>query len=80
MAEGDGDQVDWFEKLIGEIREWHGTVLELSGGRPGEDTARLFGACGRAFQGFGDTQFYPTDVDKAAALFHGIICDHAFVD
>ena len=80
MVEGDGEQVDWFDELVGEIREWHNTVLDASGGRSGENTARLLGACGRAFQGFGTEQFYPTEIDKAAALFHGIICDHAFVD
>ena len=79
MAEGDGREVDWFDALVEEIRGWHDKVL-LSGGRSGENTARLLGACGRAFQGFGDSEFYPTDIAKAAALFHGIICDHAFVD
>ena len=46
MVEGDGEQVDWFDELVGEIREWHNTVLDASGGRSGENTARLLGACG----------------------------------
>ena len=80
MAEGDGNEVAWFNELVDAIREWHDIVLEVSGGRSGENTARLLGACGRAFQGFRDEEFYPTDVEEAAALFHGIICDHPFVD
>ena len=80
MAEGNGGALGWFDSLVDDIRDWHTTIIESSGGGAGEHTARLLGACGRAFQGFGDEQFYPTDFDKAAALFHGIICDHAFVD
>jgi len=62
------------------IRELHASILQVSGGRSGENTARLLGACGRAFQTFGGEQFYATDMEKAAALFHGIISGHAFVD
>jgi death-on-curing protein len=43
-------------------------------------TASLYGACARAFQTFDGEELYPTPFLKAAALFHGIICDHVFID
>lgn len=80
MAQGDGDQVEWFDHLVSQIRAWHDYIIEESGGASGENTARLLGSVGRAFQSaFGEDAF-KGDLEKAAALFHGIICNHAFVD
>lgn len=54
--------------------------MQAGGGADGEHPDRLFASCARPFQSaFGDDPF-PTDVDKAAVLFHGIIENHAFVD
>lgn len=80
MAEGDGQAVAWLDRLVADVRRYHALVLKLSGGAAGEHTARLFASCARPFQSaFGEDAF-ADDVERAAALFHGIICDHAFVD
>ncbi|MHB8375776.1 MAG: type II toxin-antitoxin system death-on-curing family toxin [Dehalococcoidia bacterium] len=80
MAEGHGEEVGWFDQLVANIRECHALVLETSGGAAGEHTARLLASCARPFQSaFGEDAF-ADDVERAAALFHGIIAGHAFVD
>jgi hypothetical protein len=68
MAEGDGDQVGWFDDLVEAIRLWHDAVIRVGGGGSGENTARLLGACGRPFQGFGTESFYPSDIDIETAV------------
>jgi death-on-curing protein len=80
LAEGDGQEVAWLAELVGEIRELHDKILKTSGGAHGEHTARLFASCARPFQtAFGDDLF-DDDVAKAAALLHGIVSNHPFVD
>ena len=80
MGQGDGRQVEWLEVLVEGIRRIHGWMLEIGGGAQGEHTASLYAACARPFQSaFGET-IYTTPCERAAALFHAIICDHAFVD
>ncbi|HEY7268921.1 MAG TPA: Fic family protein [Dehalococcoidia bacterium] len=79
MAEGDGRQVEWLEALVDMIRELHDAIIKLSGGALGERPS-LHGAVARPFLSAFGEDVYPTACEKAAALFHGIICDHAFTD
>jgi death-on-curing protein len=80
MGQGDGQEVDWLDRLVDVVREIHELALEIGGGAPGEHTASLYAACARPFQSAFGGSIYTTPQDRAAALFHGIICDHAFVD
>ena len=79
MAEGDGRQVEWLQELTTTLRGVHDAIIEISGGVLGEHPSFL-GACARPFQSVLGEDAYPTPFEKAAALFHAIICDHAFVD
>ncbi len=80
MAEGDGEEVAWLDRLVADVRRYHALVLELSGGVAGEHTARLLASCARPFQSASGEDAFADDVERASALFHGIICDRAFVD
>src|SRR4051812_14519550 len=81
MAEGDGGQVDaWLESVVRLLRHLHDAILEASGGMPGEHTSSLYGAAARPFASAFGEDAYPSPWEQAAALFHGIICDHVFVD
>lgn len=80
MAKGNGQPIEpWFSTLVGEIRGWHEEALK-TGGAPGERTALLYASVGRAFQSAFGQPIYPTDLEKGAALFHSIVCNHPFVD
>jgi death-on-curing protein len=80
MAQGNGEAVAWLDDLVQHIREMHDDILRASGGSPGEHSDRLIASCARPFQtAFGDL-IYTDEVSRAAALFHGIITSHAFVD
>jgi death-on-curing protein len=79
MGEGDGQEVDWHEALEHVLRQLHDRLLEVGGGLSGERPAFL-AACARPFHTFDGEFLYRTTYERAAALFHGIICDHAFVD
>jgi death-on-curing protein len=62
------------------VRAIHELALEIGGGAQGEHTASLYGACARPFQSaFGELVFADA-YERAAAILHGIICDHVFVD
>ena len=80
MAEGDGREIAWLDELVAQVRGWHGEALKAGGGATGEHTARLHASCARPFQSAFGQDIFPTDLDKAAALFHGIVCNHPFVD
>ena len=43
-------------------------------------TVTLISACARPYHTFDGEYLYPEPYDRAAAIFHGIICDHAFAD
>ena len=59
----------------------HQLVAQESGGDPGlRDEALLEGALASAFQTFGGKDLHPTKEEKAAALGHALVSDHAFVD
>ena len=59
----------------------HQLVAQESGGDPGvRDEAILDSALASAFQTFGGEDLHPTKEEKAAALGHSLIANHAFVD
>ena len=80
MAQGDGGQVEWLDDLVNVLRSLHDHAVQISGGMLGEHTALLYSAVARPYQtAFGEL-LYETPVAQAAALFHAIISNHAFVD
>ena len=63
------------------IRRLHDIAIREYGGSPGvlhEDL--LLSAANRPASGWGDSEFFPTLYDKAAALAEAIINFHVFVD
>jgi death-on-curing protein len=46
----------------------------------GEHTASLYAACARPFQSAFGEPIYRTPYERAAAIFHAVICDHVFAD
>ncbi len=79
MAQGDGQQVAWLDALVAQVRYWHNVALK-SGGAAGEHPARLYASCARPFHTAFGNDLFPSDVDKAAALLHAIVCNHPFID
>jgi death-on-curing protein len=66
-----------------EIIDLHNEILSQYGGKTGifpEGEAKLEAAIGRMQSGMGETEFYPTLVEKAAVLIHSIITTHPFLD
>jgi death-on-curing protein len=59
----------------------HARLLDRFGGAAGvRDLGALEGALGRPFAEFEDVAAFPEVHDKAAALVHGLVTCHAFVD
>lgn len=59
----------------------HDQLLEQTGGLPGlRDEGLLESALSAPFQGFGDTEAYPSLPQKAARLCYGLVKNHPFVD
>ena len=80
MDQGDGEEVGWLEDFVQLIRSIHDEVLEIGGGLTGEHTSSLYAACARPFQSAFGEDVYNSPHDRAAALLHGIVCDHVFAD
>ena len=80
MGQGDGQEIDWLDPLVGSVRGVHDVMLKLGGGAQGEHTASLYAACARPFQSAFGELIYNDAVEQASAIFHSIICDHVFVD
>ena len=80
MGQGDGQEVDWLDSLVDSVRRVHATMLKVGGGAQGEHTASLYAACARPFQSAFGEDIYVGPYERAAAILHGIICDHVFVD
>jgi death-on-curing protein len=56
-------------------------VVDASGGTIGvRDVGLIDSAVNRPRATFGDDDLYPSLFDKAAALFHSVIFNHAFLD
>lgn len=59
----------------------HENMIELYGGSHGiRDIGLLQSAISRPQASFGGDDLYPSIFDKAAALFHSLLFNHAFVD
>src|SRR5262245_62896249 len=82
MVEPDRDDADVIGRLLTRVYEIHERVIARGGGRLEgiRDTALLHAAVSRPFATFGAVELYPTDFDKAAALFHSLIKSHPFLD
>lgn len=64
-----------------EVLEIHQTLLAAFGGAAGvRDEGLLQSALDRPFAGFGDSEFYQTPAEKAAAIIESIVKNHPFVD
>ena len=77
----DDSRANQVADLLIQIYEIHEAILQESGGIPGlRDGAMLHSASARPFGTFAGEDLYPTDFDKAAALFHSLIKSHPFMD
>lgn len=63
------------------VVELHDALVLRYGGRPGlRDRGLLEGSLARPYATFGGFDAFPGPVEKAAAIMHGIITAHPFVD
>lgn len=76
------DYADAVGRLLVRVYEIHDTVLAKGGGgiEGLRDAAMLHSAVARPFAVFAGAELYPTDFEKAAALFHSLIKSHPFMD
>lgn len=66
---------------VAEVQRIHDRIIAATGGMPGViNPAHLVAAVERPRSGMRDIEFYPTVVEKAAALLHSIISTHPFAD
>ncbi len=64
-----------------QILKLHTELIKATGGTDGlRDEALLDSALNAPFQGFGETDVYPSIQQKAARLGFGLIKNHAFTD
>jgi death-on-curing protein len=64
-----------------EVLYFHEVQIALYGGSPGvRDLGLVESALFGAQQTFDGIDLYPNFHEKAAALWHGFVCNHAFVD
>src|SRR3989337_1463577 len=75
------DCADEVANLLVRVYEIHGIIITETGGLPGlREATLLHSAIARPFATFGGQELYPTDFEKAAALFHSLIKSHPFMD
>src|SRR5215471_10662083 len=76
------DAADIIGRLLVRVYEIHERVITRGGGglEGIRDATLLHAAVARPFATFGEIELYPTDFDKAAALFHSLIKSHPFID
>lgn len=78
---GNDDAKGQIADLVLSVYQIHEAVLAQTGGIPGlRDAAMLHAAVARPFATFGGEPLYPSDLEKAAALFHSLIKSHPFLD
>lgn len=64
-----------------QVLELHEMLIAQSGGSPEiRDDGLLESALNAPFQSFGDTELYPSLLEKATRLGYGLIKNHPFVD
>ncbi len=67
--------------LLVRVYEMHEIIITETGGLSGlRDATMLHAAAARPFATFAGQELYPTDFEKAAALFHSLIKSHPFMD
>ena len=67
--------------ILDEVIAIHDSMIELYGGSFGiRDIGLIQSAIARPQSTFGGVDLYETVFDKAAALFHSLMFNHAFVD
>ena len=74
-------QAEEVAELLVRVYEIHEVVIGETGGLPGlREASLLHAAVARPFATFGGVELYPSDFEKAAALFHSLIKSHPFMD
>jgi death-on-curing protein len=64
-----------------EAEFYHAQMIRRYGGTTGiRDTGLLDAALNRPFSTFGGVDLFPEPLDKAAAIMHGVITGHPFLD
>src|SRR2546425_6653162 len=75
------DRADEVAHLLVRVYEIHEVILAETGGIVGlREATMLHSAVARPFATFDSQELYPTDFEKAAALFHSLIKSHPFID
>lgn len=70
----------WLPTIM-QVLEFHGLLIARTGGAPGvRDVGLIESALMRADAGFGGKERYDTLAKKTAAVCHGLIANHGFVD
>lgn len=81
MSNYEEQQANRIAELVVQIYAIHEVMLQQSGGIAGlRDGAMLHAAVARPFATFAGEDLYPSDFEKAAALFHSLIKSHPFMD
>lgn len=81
MTESAEKQAGEIADLMVEIYNIHEIVIAETGGLSGlRDRGLLHAAAARPFATFDGEELYPSDLEKAAALFHSLIKNHPFLD
>jgi death on curing protein len=76
--EGRADEI---ANLLVRVYEIHEIIIAETGGLPGlRDAAMLHSAVARPFATFDGQELYPSELEKAGALFHSLIKSHPFMD
>jgi death-on-curing protein len=75
------EQADEVAELLVRVYEIHEVIIAEAGGLSGlRDAALLHAAVARPFATFAGAELYPSDFEKAAAVFHSLIKSHPFMD
>jgi death on curing protein len=75
------EPADEIAHLLVRVYEIHEIIIVETGGLPGlREPGLLHSAVARPFATFGGQELYPSDFEKASALFHSLIKSHPFMD
>src|SRR5216684_2621217 len=75
------EPADEIAHLLVRVYEIHEIIIAETGGLAGlREAALLHSAVARPFATFGGKELYPSDFEKAGALFHSLIKSHPFMD
>ena len=76
-----GEPADEIAHLLVRVYEIHEIIIAETGGLAGlREPGLLHSAVARPFATFGGQELYPSDFEKAGALFHSLIKSHPFMD